>query len=102
MRYINQLACDYDVLYGFLFVGIFDTINENQIIFTKMWNDEVKLIEEDDTELVCPFCGQVQSDAWELDSDEDMTECDFCEKEFRYCRQIKYTYISRKVKKGSY
>ena len=43
-------------------------------------------------EIVCPYCGNIQSDSWELSQSGDV-ECDACEKQFyvEIETEIKYT-----------
>jgi DNA-directed RNA polymerase subunit RPC12/RpoP len=49
-------------------------------------------------EIVCPHCGYVHGDSWEMpDSDNDF-ECSECEKLFSYERYIEITYTTRKPK----
>lgn len=50
-------------------------------------------------EIVCPWCGHIKTDSWELICDfDDEYECSECEKVFEYERDFKVTYTSRKRK----
>ena len=42
--------------------------------------------------ITCPYCGMVQSDAGAYDYDEGVTECELCENEFRWHRDVEVTY----------
>ncbi len=44
-------------------------------------------------EAVCPYCGAVQTDSWEL-SDNDKIECCHCEKTFYVGRDVTVTYTT--------
>ena len=50
-------------------------------------------------EIVCPYCGHEQSDSWEImGNDEDgETDCDECEKSFRWSAHIDITYCTEKM-----
>lgn len=50
----------------------------------------------DNGEAVCPYCGYVHHDSWELD-DEDKIFCNNCEKEFFVCREIVATYSTHRI-----
>lgn len=50
-------------------------------------------------EVVCPYCGQMVSDSWELDDDGDYI-CDVCENEFFYYRNVEVTYSTEKKKEN--
>lgn len=47
-------------------------------------------------EVVCPYCGEEQSDSWEF-SDSGETECGYCGIEFSYERIIDITYSSQPI-----
>ncbi len=53
--------------------------------------DKLDCINND--EIVCPYCGNIQSDSWELAQDGDV-ECDLCEKQFRVEIDTTITYTS--------
>lgn len=49
----------------------------------------------EDSEVRCPYCLELQSDSWEFgDGGEGCgeTDCENCEKEFTWARQISVTY----------
>ena len=46
--------------------------------------------------IVCPWCGEEQSDSWECCDWDDECECDYCGKVFEYERNTEVTYSSRK------
>lgn len=51
-------------------------------------------------EIVCPYCGYVFSDSWEVDSgEEDMGEidCGRCEQAMIAYRNVSVTYSTRKM-----
>ncbi len=53
-------------------------------------------------EPVCPYCGTVQRDSWELGDDDDgETDCDLCEKPFSYSRHVSVNWTTRKLKPTS-
>jgi len=45
-----------------------------------------------ESEITCPYCGLVQSDSWDRDYDEGVDECERCENEFQWRRDIDVTY----------
>lgn len=47
-------------------------------------------------EMFCPYCGEAQSDAWEYSSDSSSVECQHCEREFEYERNVSIDYATRK------
>lgn len=47
-------------------------------------------------EIVCPYCLHVHRDSWEYGPDDGTTECYECDKPFRYTRNIRVTYTTRK------
>jgi DNA-directed RNA polymerase subunit RPC12/RpoP len=49
-------------------------------------------------EVVCPHCGWKLRDSWELD-DSGYLECEECEKEFFFERDITVRYCTGKIKK---
>ena len=59
------------------------------------WNED---------EIVCPFCGGVQSDSYEYGEGEDIgkVECGYCGREFFAERLISITYSSRPCGLESY
>lgn len=50
---------------------------------------------EDNTEMICPWCGCEQSDVFEYGEEGD-TECDECGREFLYDTTITVTYTTTK------
>lgn len=47
-------------------------------------------------EPVCPYCGEEQSDFWEMMDDDGLVDCQECEKEFRYVRITEVHYCTEK------
>jgi transcription initiation factor TFIIIB Brf1 subunit/transcription initiation factor TFIIB len=45
-------------------------------------------------EVVCPYCGEILGDSWELDDDGEI-ECDECGKVYDYVRNISVSYSSQ-------
>jgi len=45
---------------------------------------------------VCPYCGYIHEDSWDL-SDDGETECDHCGKEFSFQRDVEITYCTSKI-----
>jgi transposase-like protein len=45
-------------------------------------------------EIVCPWCGYVHQDSWEVGSDEGTFECHDCEQSFQYARHTTITYAT--------
>ncbi len=48
-------------------------------------------------EAVCPYCGEVVSDSWEMTPDTSTHECRSCGREFHYRRIVEITYETKKV-----
>lgn len=46
---------------------------------------------------VCPYCGCIINDSWELIGDSGEINCDKCEKSFFYERYIEVTYNTMKI-----
>lgn len=51
------------------------------------------------TELVCPYCGYVHSDSWEISDDDGKIECEKCGETFVFARERSTTYITEKITK---
>lgn len=49
-------------------------------------------------DLVCPYCGYVNRDSWEIGHDEGETNCNRCEKLYEYERHITVRFSTAKVK----
>lgn len=49
--------------------------------------------------LVCPYCGCEDDDAWELSDNEGETYCSRCGKQFAYTRNLIISYSTNKIKK---
>ena len=47
--------------------------------------------------LVCPYCGYKDEDAWELSDNESETYCSRCDKEFAYTRHVSISYSTSKI-----
>ena len=47
-------------------------------------------------EIVCPHCGFVHGDSWEVSGDDGWMFCDQCKEKFLYERQRDITYTTRK------
>lgn len=45
-------------------------------------------------EVVCPYCGKIGEDSWELEQDEGTNVCGSCEHEYFYERLVKITYAT--------
>lgn len=64
-----------------------------------MAHDENKKIKCKYTdEIVCPYCGEVFTNSWDYDEDEDDFICDQCDREFYYTTNQKITYSTFKKK----
>lgn len=64
-----------------------------------MTNKEIDCEHTD--EIVCPYCGEEQSDSWEIageNGDVQETECYECEKVFKFKTHIEVTFTS--IKEG--
>ena len=76
-------------------------------VYCSSCHDEIieKRIEEFDgdtdytDEIVCPWCGYVHSDSWELSHDEDTTECSDCGNDIDYVREVVISYRTSKPNK---
>lgn len=51
--------------------------------------------------IVCPFCGHVDSDSWEVRDDEGEMDCGACGSTFLYRRNVEVTYDTMPVKSTS-
>jgi hypothetical protein len=77
---------------------------EGGLFCDQCWNTRVKRLiaefeksnesTEFETQLRCPFCGNVQQDAWELSADDGVTECGRCDRKFEYTRTTTTVYSS--------
>ncbi len=47
-------------------------------------------------EVVCPYCGQEESDSWEF-SDSGSQKCSGCDKEFIFTRNVSVSYSTEKL-----
>jgi transcription elongation factor Elf1 len=47
-------------------------------------------------ELVCPYCGHVESDSWQIHGDRGWTSCSDCVETYEYIRNVKITYCTNK------
>lgn len=47
--------------------------------------------------IICPYCGWVDNDSWELDEDDGINECGSCEKEFNVSREIEISYSTSRI-----
>ncbi len=65
-----------------------------------------KLMEEDidheyTSDLVCPYCGNKESDSWEYRESDGFTgeiECGRCEKHYKYETHVDVTFSTKKIK----
>lgn len=48
-------------------------------------------------ELVCPYCGDEQSDSWEHTREDGETDCGSCSRPFRYSRHVSVSYTTRPI-----
>jgi DNA-directed RNA polymerase subunit RPC12/RpoP len=48
-------------------------------------------------DIVCPHCGHVHSDSWEIESNSGNDKCSRCDKEFGFERDIEVTYSTWKL-----
>ena len=52
------------------------------------------------SEIMCPYCGESDSDSWEVRGEPDeerQITCGYCEREFLFTRSLEVTYSSRKI-----
>lgn len=56
--------------------------------------------EEYGDELKCPYCGSVDSDAWELSNDSEKIQCQTCNSEIEYEREYTVSYTVTPVKRA--
>ena len=54
-----------------------------------------------ENEITCPYCGMVQNDSWEYDYDKGIIECELCENEFRWHRDVEVTYGTEQMEQAS-
>lgn len=45
----------------------------------------------------CPYCGETQSDFWEVTADDGDYECGHCSRKFMYSRYVDVTYTTRPI-----
>lgn len=55
---------------------------------------------EDGAEFRCPYCGEIDYDAWEMREDEGKTECGSCNSEIEYSREYEITYTVTPIKRN--
>jgi len=55
---------------------------------------------EYEREMICPWCGHVQSDPWELRDDDGEHDCGTCNREFKYVRQYDITYSTARSERA--
>ena len=48
-------------------------------------------------EMVCPYCGEEQSDSWEYSRDDGTVECGSCSRQFRYTRNVSVDYTTHPI-----
>lgn len=57
--------------------------------------------EEIDTEytnnIICPYCGNEDTESYEYHNNDGETNCNYCGEEFYYRRDIEITYCTRKI-----
>ena len=53
-------------------------------------------------EIVCPYCGNVHADSWEVDGDDGEYDCCECGKTFWYTRNISVDYSTKKLEDLKY
>ena len=58
---------------------------------------DIKIDHEYTYDAVCPYCGHVDKDSWELTEDDDETYCVSCEREYSYERNVSITYTTHKI-----
>lgn len=77
--------------------GVIDKQNDSVGVHKVSYNlnPEEKSYEND---LVCPYCGYKDSDAFELPDDDGTIKCGRCGAEIRYTRNIEITYSTEPVK----
>lgn len=45
-------------------------------------------------EIVCPYCGEIESDSWEYNGDDGEIECSNCEQTYAYTRVVDISYTT--------
>jgi DNA-directed RNA polymerase subunit RPC12/RpoP len=50
-----------------------------------------------ESEVICPYCGYVARDSWELSGDDGENTCGRCEKEYNYTRNVEITYTTTPI-----
>ena len=53
-------------------------------------------------EVVCPYCGEIGEDSWEIEQDEGTNVCGSCEHEYFYERLVEITYTTRRLEGGDF
>ena len=48
-------------------------------------------------EMVCPYCGEEQSDSWEVPADDGDMSCGHCSRTFRYTRNVSVSYTTTPI-----
>ena len=59
--------------------------------------EEKEIDHEYTSEIVCPYCGQEESDSWEYQADAGQIYCHNCKNEFKYEREITIEYVTSKL-----
>lgn len=58
--------------------------------------NDIEIDHECTDNAVCPYCGHVNKDSWELPGNDDETQCGSCGKEYFYERSELITYYTYK------
>lgn len=48
-------------------------------------------------DMICPYCGKIQQDDWELSHNEDNVDCAHCGETFEYQRFVYWEYTTKKT-----
>ena len=60
-----------------------------ELINSYVWEKYKTSLEQ---EMICPYCGHVQRDSWEIPGDDGEVECGLCGEEFSFTRNVEITF----------
>lgn len=59
--------------------------------------NDIEIDHECTDNAVCPYCGHVDKDSWELPENDSETQCGSCGKEYFYERSVFVSYSTHKI-----
>ena len=71
---------------------------KNKIVGVEEITLDLEPEDEEYGDFKCPYCGEIDDDAWERSDDSGTVECDTCGSEIEYERHVEVTYTVMPVK----